>query len=140
MRRPLATTSLKVDDYHLVKFMIWPDIDSLQEATGQPDAGGYWESPEIRIHVDKDGSVTVINKVVSTIHLYIKGFGAGVFAHELQHFIQFWISLGVISKEDEEAIPNLAMSLTSDFWNWFYDTFKEEKSGKKGQDEDKNSM
>lgn len=122
---PLADTKLEVDGEHTLRVCIWPDIDALQAATGKPDAEAYWEAPAMRLWVGADGETTVLTEAVGTLHFYNNGFGAGVFAHELQHFIQDWISIGGIDTNDPEAAPTLTGDLTNKFWAWFYDQFEE---------------
>ena len=118
-RRPLAITRLQVDPAHVLRVFVWPDIESLQRATGYDDAGACWKSPEIVTRDDE-----IVTRLVGSLHFYNNGFGAGVFAHELQHFIQDWISIGGIDDTDSEAVPTLTGNLTATFWSWFYDHFK----------------
>ncbi len=117
--RPLAVTRFPVDGSHYLRVFVWPDIATLQKATGYDDAGACWKSPEIAI---RDGEI--VTRLVGNLHFYNDGFGAGVFAHELQHFIQDWITIGGIDDTDDEAVPTLAGDLTKAFWTWFYDHFK----------------
>ena len=129
---PLATTLLKVNDYHRLRIFVWPDIDTLQRATRDPGAGAKWERPEIRIWYGDDGTVRIVNRIIGRLHFYVNGFGAGVFAHELQHFIQDWIELKGIDVASPEAVPTLVQELTTAFWTWFYETFKETKTPPQG--------
>ena len=122
--RPMAVTRLRVDDAHQLRVFIWPDMATLQKATGHDDAGACWKAPEIVAHVDGDGNISIITRLVGSLHFYNNGFGGGVFAHELQHFIQDWIAVGSIDIIDPEAVPTLAGDLTDAFWIWFYDHFK----------------
>ena len=118
--RPLIVTRFSVDESHWLRVFIWPDRDSLEAATGMEETTAYWHSPNIYTQKGK-----VFNRLVSTIHFHIGGIGAGTFAHELQHFIQFWISLGQINDFIEEDVPKLAGDLTNRFWVWFYENFQE---------------
>ena len=101
---------------------------TLQRATGYDDAGACWKSPEIVTYVDGDGNISIVTRLVGNLHFYNHGFGGGVFAHELQHFIQDWIAVGGIDTVDAEAVPTLAGDLTNAFWTWFYDHFKADNS------------
>jgi hypothetical protein len=122
---PLITTLLKVNSYHRLKVFIWPDIETLQKATKAPGAEGKWERPTLRVWNGDDGTTEIKSRIVGRIHLYIDGFGAGIVAHELEHFIQDWIELEGIETDDPESVPTLAGSLTNQFWNWFYEHFEE---------------
>ena len=119
----LARTRLPIRGRHYLEVVVWPDHATLQEATGHPDATAYWDAPVTRIWVGADGKTEIKTRRVGTLHFYNDGFGAGVFAHELQHFIQDWIEVGGIDTTDPEAVPTLAGDLTNKFWNWFYENF-----------------
>jgi hypothetical protein len=121
--RPLLVSRLDVDETHRLRVFIWKDRADLQTATGQHDAGAYWHSPELHVFIDEEGIlVDVYNRLVSTLHFYQGGFGAGVVAHELQHFIQSWVEIGAVG--EGEAVCELAGRLTRDFWDWFYRHFE----------------
>ena len=76
------------------------------------------------------------NFIDAEIHLDISAIGCGYVAHEIQHFIQWWIyknSLNAID-EDFEKISEMSAKITTDFWNRFYDLYKEIKPGKNNED------
>ena len=53
------------------------------------------------------------------IHLVEEEFGAGLFAHELQHFILHWIHEYGLLSQDKEGICLMAGGVTAKFWNWW---------------------
>ena len=65
-------------------------------------------------------------KKFGEIHLVNGNFGAGVFAHELQHFVMDWIDIYGIEDNPAwiETICGMVGDMTNKFWVWFYDTFK----------------
>ena len=71
----------------------------------------------------------LVNRKLGEIHLVNGEFGAGVFAHELQHFLVDWIKAmkwtrGLLKKYWED-IAYMAGDLTTEFWNNFYENFEE---------------
>ncbi len=54
------------------------------------------------------------------IHLVEGEFGAGLFAHELQHFILHWIHEYGLLDLDKEDICLMAGGVTNKFWTWFH--------------------
>ncbi len=106
----LASTELEIREDLLLDVFIWSDVISMREFTLQ-------QGECLACYTEGE------------IHLVEGEFGAGIFAHELQHFIQDWICTNELNPmEDEwEDIAYLAGHLTSQFWNWFYDNFELEK-------------
>jgi len=100
----------------------------IRKLSGRSEKGvnGYFYAP--RTEIKANGVVK--NKVVGEIHLTQKRFGAGVFAHELQHFISWWCNVKDLDPMEEhwEVVPKLAGDLTNEFWIWFYDNFKPEST------------
>jgi hypothetical protein len=77
------------------------------------------------------------NFIEAEIHLDISVIGGGYVAHEIQHFVQWWIyknSLKFID-EDFEKISDITGEMTSKFWDRFYDLYKEIKPGKKNEND-----
>lgn len=73
--------------------------------------------------VRKTGKRNVVaNTTVGQIHLVKGKFGAGIFAHELQHFLSWWsvVKEYDLIGRDWERVSTLAGKLTSKFWKLFY--------------------
>ena len=106
----LANMELDVGDKAYLDIFIWPDVVSMREFTQQ------------------SGKCMACYNA-GEIHLVEGEFGAGIFAHELQHFIQDWISKNDLDPMNGswEEIAYLAGDMTTDFWNWFYDNFELEQ-------------
>lgn len=107
------------DGDRFIRVFIWPTIDEMRKAVVQDDIFGYWHGNDVRIdYKDIYHEPTILTKHAGDIHLYKDGYGAGVFAHELQHFIQSWYS--IIGEGDNEFWPTIAGEITSKFWEWHY--------------------
>ena len=76
--------------------------------------------------VDVDTGRLVLGNKFGEIHLVHNGYGAGTFAHELQHFIMDWIDVyGCEFEEDQiEEICRIVGNMTTKYWNWFYKNFE----------------
>jgi hypothetical protein len=106
------------EKYKLVVF-IWPTLGSMRAYT-KPKSGnhyGYFINPRVRVvgeHITPGD--------VGYIHLVEGRFGAGTFAHELQHFMNFWIPVREWELwDDDEKIAYLVGNLTNEFWVKYYD-------------------
>lgn len=99
---------------------IWPTLAGLRKSWR--DGGGeesegtqaFWRGNRIRI----SARGSVLTEVIGGIHLPLGDFGAGIFAHELQHFMDFWKSCK--SENDNEYMPGIAGRMTSEFWRKYY--------------------
>ena len=117
------TFSIRVDSRHRILVYVWPTLDGLRKSYhGAGDDGyntdrllAYWRSKRLRI----TARGRIVNKVVGAIHLPLGKFGAGIFAHELQHFVDFWGSCKV-GKTDNEYLPTIAGDMRSEFWAKYY--------------------
>ena len=57
--------------------------------------------------------------------LHFAQIGAGIVAHEIQHFISDWIlSMGWGLEKHNEEISLMSGKLTTEFWNCYYDHFE----------------
>lgn len=135
MKRPLAIINLHPDEKHRVRVFIWGDKEDMYKALhgdifagsvlsdGEDDYGAYFGAPAIRLNGE---SGEIISRLVGNIHIPLENVGAGVFAHELQHFIQHWISLSRWdggADEYWEPIADLAGGMTTEYWVKFYEKF-----------------
>lgn len=122
---PLASVALRFHRRHVLMVFVWPTLKAMRHAL-QKKSGkvehktlGYFHAPITKIKARG----VVVNKIVGEIHLTKNRFGAGIFAHELQHFISWWCNVKDLDPMGEhwEYIPKLAGDLTNKFWTWFYD-------------------
>ena len=81
--------------------------------------GGYWLGMPYKLDIDH--GAPLLKPKVGEIHLVLNHFGAGVFAHELQHFILDWMDIWGLG--DSEAICMIVGRMTSQFWSMFYDNY-----------------
>lgn len=82
---------------------------------------GYFIANDIKIDPATD---EVKNNVIGYIGLSEERIGAGIFAHELQHFICSWILCAAWNLVDQyEEIALLTGELTRNFWIEFYRLF-----------------
>jgi hypothetical protein len=128
MSKPVATFALHVPRHHKLMVYIWPTLTAMRARIsafiGKTEARrtlGLFHAPDTRI-----GPRNVVrNIVVGEIHLTQGQFGAGIFAHELQHFISWWSDIKDFKPTDAdwERVSNLAGRLTTQFWNKYYECF-----------------
>ena len=105
----------------------WLDKESMHDATEKRLQDGGREHLAcflgIPAYTFRDDD-TLVQRKLGEIHLVEGEFGAGIVAHELQHFIvQYTSRLGwdVMDANGEwETIAYLAGNLTAQFWNEFY--------------------
>ena len=129
--KPVAVFKLHVPRNHKLIVYIWPTLESMREKIkalpgyeeGGKKVGGYFHAPRTRIRLGRHNVVK--RKVVAQIHLAKDKFGAGVFAHELQHFMSHWsvIKNYDLTGKDWERVPTLAGNLTMQFWRAYYEKF-----------------
>ena len=110
---------------------IWDNEEDMHEYTAnkaQVPKDGREESIACfmrpgRLRFDKDNNLTT--RKVGELHFVTDEFGAGVVAHEIQHFLSSWITWmgwgdGLLD-EYCEPISDIAETLTKQFWNNFYE-------------------
>ncbi len=108
--------------FHL-SIYIWKDFESMyKNIDDEPDYLAHYIGLPYRINLETEEPE--LEEKVGEIHLVESKFGAGVFAHELQHFILDWIDIWGL--DDDEAICTIAGKMTTDFWNTFYEHFEKE--------------
>jgi hypothetical protein len=108
------------DGDKFIRVFIWNTIEDLRTAVGCNDISGYWKAQDIRIDYSNVSRPIVLTKHAGDIHLYRDGYGSGVFAHELQHFLQSWYCIPGPGLVDDEYWPTIAGNITSEFWRWHY--------------------
>ncbi|KKL21394.1 hypothetical protein LCGC14_2445870 [marine sediment metagenome] len=77
----------------------------------------FLRPPSVRF---KENGVLITRKL-GELHFVSDEFGAGLVAHEIQHFLSFWIMWmewgeGLLDKYCE-PISDMAETLTKQFWN-----------------------
>ena len=129
--RPSSIIRLALAEGHAVRVFIWKSHADMYHALRDTIAGdynGYFDGKAIKMFVYDDGGRIIHAKNVGDIHLVLNHFGAGVFAHELQHFIVFWIDIagwGDMMGKYWEPIAKLAGDMTNEFWTKFYEKYQE---------------
>jgi len=137
-RGRISYVGLVVERGILLHIYVWENLAEMREFTGILPENKNHESDYVACYQTVNGKsdgkdYPVEEGDAGFIHLVEDMFAAGVFAHELQHFLQSWIDRNKLKPfgKDWEDVAYLVGNLTTDFWNWFYDTFEEEKPGKR---------
>src|ERR671924_1338805 len=126
--KPLVIFTLHVPRSHKLLVYVWPTLQSMRTRIkalpgtdkNQRHTMAFFHAPPTKITIGRYNVVQ--RKIVGQIHLVKQRFGAGVWAHELQHFICWWSVLKNydLTGKDWERVPRLAGDLTSKFWRLFY--------------------
>jgi hypothetical protein len=124
MVKPLLVGFLPVTKQHKLKVVVWKHKKDMLRSGKYSDykTEAFFRAPRIRIKVYRTGRMLIRNNIVGEIHLVHKRFGSNIVSHELQHFIQHWISINCLEPngKDWEKVAYLAGDLTAAFWTWFY--------------------
>jgi len=126
MPGPVASWNLHPGEGTWVEVHVWLDVESMRDATehrlqdgGREHLACFLGKP-YRFRGDD-----LITRKLGEIHLVRGEFGAGIVAHELQHFItQYSVRLNWDTDNvygEWETIAYLAGDLTNQFWNGFYE-------------------
>ena len=130
--RTEVVITLTVDPKHKLLVHFWPTLKALREAGEKANCGGhttgaFFYSGRYALEIG-ERKVRVLNKNVGHIHLCRKRFNVGIFAHELQHFIQSWIDVNELRvkprEQHWETVAYLVGDLTNEFWEKFYEHYK----------------
>ncbi len=121
-----------LDEKYRILMFIWPTFKGMQKFTDtKKDTLAYFCYPEIIVHEGE-----IVEGDVAYFHFVEDEFGAGIFAHELQHFIQIWIEINELwplvvdqEKDNWENIAYLAGDITTAFWKSFLRNEKENRNG-----------
>jgi len=130
-----ARVKLKIDKRCYLDVYIWMNLSSMQKNTdpGKDGYHGCYISLPYVEYTDPDRVRKVFGPKYGEIHLVDGMYGAGTFAHELQHFILHWSydndmnldppdeSGWIPEDSDQEKICILAGRLTTSFWGQFYE-------------------
>lgn len=129
--KPDSVIRLHVPKRHQVVVYIWPTLEDMRariktigyDEDGADSAYGFFWAPTTRV---KLGRYNVVRrKVVAQIHMAKTHVGAGVFAHELQHFVSWWAWIKGYqpAHKDWERVPYLVQRMTTSFWIKYYDRY-----------------
>ncbi len=105
---------------------IWPDRDSLIAATEDRieanDHAACFIGGPYRLTLDCE----LITRKVGELHFYEGRIGAGIVAHEIQHFIIHWqgFSGWDVEGENWEDVASLAGNLTAEFWYQWHEHYE----------------
>lgn len=117
----IRSKAFKATNGFTVRFYVYKNSEDLRKANHvEEEKKGY--TTEGLFHC---GKYTKNSK----IHLSMPMMGAGYVAHEIQHFICYWIAcngLDIIGKHFEK-IAWVTGEITSEYWKWFYKNFTKEK-------------
>lgn len=110
---------------------VWDTIEELRDLAASKEVEKAWDAhacyigDDWRFHVSKKGKTTLKSRKLGEVHFFLDAIGAGVVAHELQHFISHWVDVMDWDVGDKhfEPVSRLVGDLTNQFWNAFYDRF-----------------
>ena len=121
-----AQFKLMIDDYYYLHVYLWKDKQSMYDATYlDPPYGGCYIGMSRMISVDT-GLPKKEPPKYGEIHIPMDRIGAGVWAHELMHFMLDWMDLFKLDPlENAEPLCKMAGEITRKFWVKFYGVFKE---------------
>lgn len=120
-----ARFRLKIDGYYYLHVYLWSDRQSMYAMAGvePPYSGCYVEIP--RLLCVKTLIPKKARPKFGEIHMALDDICAGLWAHELMHFMLDWIVLFKLDLlKNDELLCGMTGKMTRDFWNGFYDTFK----------------
>ena len=108
---------------------IWETLEDMHNfvATQHPDWNRDYSACYLGNAWEFNNGIELKTRKLAELHFANGEFGAGIFAHELQHFLVDWIkkmgwSRGLYKKYWED-IAHLAGHLTSEFWTEYYERY-----------------
>lgn len=121
----LASFKLKITGQWYVHSYIWHDRNSMHEALGNgDDYRAIYISLPYMMYEGSDWTIPVTGNKIGELHFSINAIGAGIFAHELLHFLFDWIEKSSLDiEEDEESLAQLFGHMTARFWSKYYELF-----------------
>ena len=124
-----STFKLPIDDYYYLKVYIWNNEEGmyanvLQAGDPKWDAGNYLACCLMMPYkLDIDTGEKFYPKFQAEIHLVLNEFGVGVVAHELTHWLLYWIEQHPPDLDDIEQVEpicDVMGKLNNKFWLAFY--------------------
>jgi hypothetical protein len=114
-----SAVRLAIHEHLYVTICVWDKLGDMQANTP-------FDPPYYGCYVGSGGH----EGNFGTVHLSLEHMGAGYLAHELMHLVADWIlEFGLDLEEDNEKVCSLMGRLTAEFWEWFYDTYREASPG-----------
>lgn len=127
--KALSKIAIPIVNGYFIDVYIWPDKETMYAESG--NAGDDYAARYVTLPYKKDvdSGHMCIGPKFGEIHLVIDEFGAGFFAHELQHFILDWIYVHQLDfvTGDNEPICQIVGDMTSFFWEKFYALYKKQE-------------
>jgi len=112
---------IRIGSKHYLHVYIWETHEAMYINCGaEKGDGGYYLG--LPYKYDTENDVPLPKPKFGEIHLVLDYFGAGTFAHELQHFILDWIDTWDLVDNDETICWTVG-KMTTEFWNKFYDNY-----------------
>jgi hypothetical protein len=107
--------------------IIWEALNDLREHAASKDLEDAWDAHGCYLGSDwvfkSNGDLK--SRKLGEIHFFLDAIGAGVVAHEIQHFISHWSSVmgWDVGEKHFEPVALMMGRLTAEFWGAFYDRF-----------------
>jgi len=124
-QRQMKIIELHPSDEYTLKVLIHDTEAELYKAGAEKgfdeeeakELQAFFYSPPTYYKPNSNWQIAIL-KESPEIHLIEDWFGVGIFAHELQHFLQFWIDTFDLKPIDDdwENVAYLAGDLTKEFW------------------------
>ena len=135
MNKPLCKFQIRISKISYVDCYIWDTVEQMRDATDHRfddrDYDACWLAGEAGWSYSECGLTA---DYLGELHFSTEKIGAGIVAHELQHFICQWVDAEMGVREqfalgaDDEEICLLAGNLTNQFWGEFYENFSVSES------------
>ena len=119
-----------------VKCYVWDTPEEMRLYLDGKQDKGQWQKTEACYlgfdwtwEVEENGQTSFITRKLGELHFHNESMGAGIVAHEIQHFLTAWVVnmdwvKDLTGDRYWEPIAKLAGDLTREFWNGFYDRFE----------------
>lgn len=120
-----------------LKCYVWDTVEAMRAYLETKREKDRWHNTEACYlgfdwiqEVEKGKEIELGTKKLGELHFHIENMGAGIVAHEIQHFLTAWVVnmewLGNLLDGKWEPIAKMAGELTRQFWNEFYEVFETE--------------
>jgi len=127
--KPLAEISLPIGRNRRCRFVVWPTPIEVTEEYHKHD-GEALPFDGVKVEIPEGHSVFGFclydrDDGDAEIHLALSRMGAPLFAHELQHLMEYEF----IRRADKgyyrpESLPSLSERIHRKFWRWYYRNFE----------------
>lgn len=128
MANPVAKWNIHPGKGTWLVCYIWDTIKELRDIAASKEVETAWDAHACYIGADwairvlVDGEIVLKSRKLGELHFFLGATGAGVVAHEIQHFISHWVSVmdWDVGEEHFEPVSRLVGELTTAFWIAFY--------------------